>query len=322
MENKCRICGNSEGNVHYTLKEMMFGKLKGMGEEFAYFQCSECGCLQIESYPESMDKYYPESYVSLKKRKFNKLSFIKRFFVEKKSTSYLAGRSKQEVSKYLRWAKTSKCSLDARILDVGCGSGKLLAQYYKLGFKDLTGVDPFVSGDVEFENGIQILKTDIFGIEEGVGKFDFIIMSHTFEHMPRQEETLKRAVELLTENGSILLRIPIADSYAWEEYKECWVNADPPRHFYLHSVKSINLMAEKCGLEVGDKEYEAQDFALYGSEQVRRGINLKDENSYWVNKDSDIFSEEELQQYKDKTIELNKSGRGDFAVFHLFKKND
>ena len=56
----CRICGNSASNTEYKAKEMMFG----LRDEFKYFQCGECECLQVVSIPEDMSRFYPEEYYS------------------------------------------------------------------------------------------------------------------------------------------------------------------------------------------------------------------------------------------------------------------
>ena len=58
--NTCRICGNKEGNVLYLAREMMFG----LREEFTYFECAQCGCLQIAEFPADMSAYYPDDYYS------------------------------------------------------------------------------------------------------------------------------------------------------------------------------------------------------------------------------------------------------------------
>lgn len=56
----CRICDNENLNQAYQLKEMMFG----IRDEFTYFECSVCGCLQISEFPEDISKYYPQDYYS------------------------------------------------------------------------------------------------------------------------------------------------------------------------------------------------------------------------------------------------------------------
>ena len=64
---KCKICHNDERNKVIVAKEKMFG----IGEEFKYLECSNCGCLQIIEIPENMDKYYPRNYYSYKNELFD-----------------------------------------------------------------------------------------------------------------------------------------------------------------------------------------------------------------------------------------------------------
>jgi hypothetical protein len=57
----CKICASTEGNQVVTAREIMFG----FRDEFKYFKCSFCGCLQIIERPKDLSKYYPsESYYS------------------------------------------------------------------------------------------------------------------------------------------------------------------------------------------------------------------------------------------------------------------
>jgi hypothetical protein len=55
----CAVCGNRE-NREFSAQEMMFG----LGERFAYMECSLCGCLQQLAVPEDLSSLYRESYYS------------------------------------------------------------------------------------------------------------------------------------------------------------------------------------------------------------------------------------------------------------------
>src|SRR5687768_11904787 len=59
-KSECRICGNAAGNRDFRVREMMFSTR----EEFGYFQCASCGCLQIASIPSDMSPHYPAGYYS------------------------------------------------------------------------------------------------------------------------------------------------------------------------------------------------------------------------------------------------------------------
>jgi len=58
----------------------------------------------------------------------------------------------------LRWIKNAAVDIDSKILDVGCGTGTLLLEYEQFGLKNLVGVDPFLSNDMFYDNGVKILK--------------------------------------------------------------------------------------------------------------------------------------------------------------------
>jgi predicted SAM-dependent methyltransferase len=70
--------------------------------------------------------------------------------------------------------------------------------------------------------------------------------------MPDPHSTLKKIRELLAPGGICLIRIPTVSSYVWEKYQTHWVSMDPPRHFYLHSIKSIKFLAALHDFEVTD----------------------------------------------------------------------
>ena len=88
MDKVCRICGNSGNNTSYIAREMMFG----FRDEFEYFQCSKCECLQIIEIPKNLHKYYPSNYCSFSKLTFPKSNQIKWFFKRQRSHYYLSGK--------------------------------------------------------------------------------------------------------------------------------------------------------------------------------------------------------------------------------------
>ena len=57
----CRICNFSGDSPVYTVREMMYG----LRDEFNYFQCTQCQCLQISEFPSDMSPYYPQDYFSI-----------------------------------------------------------------------------------------------------------------------------------------------------------------------------------------------------------------------------------------------------------------
>lgn len=317
---KCKICGSEKGNKKYKVKEMMLG----FREEFIYFQCANCECLQIKEIPDKLSKYYPESYYSLREPYSLKDNFLKAIFKRQRAKYCLYGNSIigmllsriSSIPDYYDWCKRSKIGFESQILDVGCGTGHLLLSMQKEGFSNLTGADPFINDNIFYDCGVRILKRDVSEIEQ---QFDFITLCHSFEHMPKPLSVLKELYRLLKPKRYVLIRLPVVSSFAWRKYGVNWVQLDAPRHFFLHTIKSIQILANEVGFQIADTVFDSTEFQFWGSEQYLKGIPLKDSNSYAENPQQSIFSKEQIQSFKAKAIELNENNDGDSACFYFYK---
>ena len=315
----CRICGNEKNNTPYKVREMLYGTK----EEFDYFQCGECECLQILKYPDDISKYYPKDYMAYDLKTDN---FIKAFLNKKRDQSSLGYKNIIGdflvkffgMPTYTKRLNAAKVNYKSRIVDVGCGSGSLLYRLRNSGYKNIFGVDPFIEKDIRYKNGLKIYKRGLFELD---GKFDLIMMNHVFEHMEDQEKVLNEIHNLLKEGKYFLMCIPVVNSYSWKKYKTNWIGLDAPRHYYLHSVESLNVLADKCGFIIDKVEYDSLATQFWGSEQYAKGIGWYDENSYAVNPSSSKFTKKEMKEFEKLTKELNEKGEGDRACFYLRKVN-
>jgi SAM-dependent methyltransferase len=197
-------------------------------------------------------------------------------------------------------------SLDARILDVGCGAGWRLYALREAGFLRTAGIDPFLNRDeIVHDNGLRIQRKNIHGMD---GTWDLIMFNHSFEHVPDPIENLQKAAVLLERGGTCLLRLPIVDSYAWERYRENWYQIDAPRHYYLHSRTSIGILAESAGLSVQKVVHDSTADQFWKSERNER-----------AGQQSAVVGRWKKIRWKLAARRLNREGRGDQAVFYLRK---
>lgn len=317
----CRICGNESNNTPYIGREMYFG----FRDEFEYFQCAECECLQISRIPEDMSKYYPKEYGAYHlHEKIHESPFIR--FLKRKKLEHSLGMNSNLIGfilnmvidkGFIKYLKPANITIDSSILDVGTGHGSRLIGLKKKGFKNLTGIEPFIDKDIEYDTGVKVYKKFL---SDAQGQYDFIMLNHSFEHMPDPLSALKDVHRLLKPGRTALIRIPVADSWAWEEYRTNWMAMDPPRHFYLHTKKSMNILARKTGFEISEIIYDSKDFQYAASEQLVRDIPLQAENSYYRNRKLSIFSKRQLKNFSRLADELNRQKKGDTACFYLYKK--
>jgi 2-polyprenyl-3-methyl-5-hydroxy-6-metoxy-1,4-benzoquinol methylase len=310
-ELECRICHNRKGNKPFTAKERMLG----LNDEFEYFECSNCMCLQIKEIPSDMDRYYPAGYYSYQQPVFaTELTGI-RYFLKKSLAGYYTGKFNLTgfiLSKIygnpFTWLRPNIVNFNSKILDVGCGKGRLLLSMKRSGYQNLTGIDPYNSEDIRYENGVNVYKKDVFEME---GQFDLVMLHHSFEHMDSPKTILERLGHLINSQGIIIIRIPVANCYAWRKYQSHWLQLDAPRHFFLHTVKSMTILAKECGLCLDSFEFESSAFQFTGSEKYLRNFGFTQDNS--------IFTKKQLKSFAMEAKRLNQLNDGDSAGFYLRK---
>lgn len=289
----------------------------GTGEVFKYYVCDNCNCIQISEPPEDLKLYYPETYYTYSDSVF-KTGKVKKIFYKIRSLIALTGI--YEFSGFLK-RKTitdmihyGRIKFSERILDVGCGDGRLLGDFFNYGFKNLLGIDPFLKKEKN-EGPVKLLKKGIF---DESGMYDVIIFNHSFEHVLEQKQILLKSVQLLSERGRIIIRMPVVN-YAFEKYRENWIQIDAPRHLIIHSLRSFRILCDGCNLKTEKIIFDSTEFQFIGSEQLLQGINLTDENSYYTNSSNSKFTDKDVKIYRRNAKDLNRKSLGDQAMFFIRK---
>jgi SAM-dependent methyltransferase len=307
----CRVCGNAAGNRARVVRERMFG----FGTEFRYVECGACGCLQIDEVPPDLDRYYPDEYHSLQPGEAAAdplpLAFLKRQRARYclggfNPLGFLVRRAFGE-PEYYPWLRRMGVRLDHEILDVGAGTGRLLLAVRREGFTHLTGIEPYIPQDLDYGNGVRILKCELSALE---GPYDTILLHHVFEHMPDPAGTFRELRRLIRPGRFVFLRLPVVPCHAWRHYGADWVQWDAPRHLFLHSPASIRYLAGQAGFEVTEVEFDSTEFQFWGSEIYARGMSMEQF-------DLSHFKPEEIAAWSRQAEELNRRGEGDQACFYL-----
>lgn len=307
----CKICGNTRSNHLFIAKE----RLLNMLDEFQYLECGSCQCLQILETPANLSRYYPSGYYSFRNPTFSRRLNPFIFFLKKSLMRHYLHKIDPVgalISLFLPhpfpWMKPDLIGFNAAVLDIGTGSGRKLRSMQRSGFSNLTGIDPFLSEDLCHTPTLKILKRELSGM---TGQYDFIMMHHAFEHMDHPEKVLEKVSELLHPKGNILIRIPVANSHAWRKYGTCWFALDAPRHLFLHTTQSMQLLAQRAGLKIDLVEYDSSFVQFASSEKYLRNIPYSDDFS--------MFTNQQMSDFKREAKRLNKTGEGDCACFYLSK---
>jgi SAM-dependent methyltransferase len=311
---RCGICGGTRTSGSYEAREMMLG----LRTIFHYRQCEECGTLWLTDPPEDLAPYYPTDYYSFAVGNGDWRERLRKYLRGERDKTYF-GKGSTLGRLVSHWCEDGallsvsklKIPCDAKILDIGCGRGKLVHRMAALGFADLTGVDPFISSEIDDGKGLRIRKCRL---EELTGeKYDLVMFHHSLEHVPDPSCALRAAAGLLATGGKCLVRLPVV-AYAWQKYGTNWVQLDAPRHMWLPTEKAMRMLAESAGFRAEIVEYDSTGFQFWGSELYVRGVELRRANSWRLAREFGLMS---LKRFSDLTSILNRGGKGDQGVFLL-----
>ncbi len=280
-EHTCRLCLNKGMFESYMVREMM----KGTEEEFEYFVCDNCGCLQIASVPDNLGEYYGDGYFS--------------FEMEEEPDKV-----------YDKPVKSMQ-----RVLDVGCGSGKWLVDLAEEGYGNCWGCDPFLDRDRHYGDRVKVLKCSIHDLTCD-NSFDYIHMGDSFEHVTDPLETLMSAKRLLKQGGTLEMTLPVFPNIAFDKYGPHWFQIDAPRHIFLHSMESIKYLADKSGLHIDEIRHDSTIAEMLVSYFYQNGVHYGELSTELVYKH---FTQEQLDELQVLVDKNNENGHGDHAVVFMVK---
>lgn len=319
MHQACRACGSAARERVLEAEELVLRH----GDRFAYFECAGCGCVQIERVPEDLARYYPSDYYSFERPRLKRYPELVRA-LRAWRTRALLGRHGRigatiaralglgRVNEHFTWLAPAGVDLDSRILDVGCGNGRLLAKLAREGFTSLAGADPFLAPDAAYP-GVTLQRATIDAI---AGEYDLVMLHHSLEHMPDPLGALGHAKRLMAPGGRLLVRIPLADSHAFRKYGPYWTGFDAPRHLCLFTVVAFTRLAERAGLALVASGYDSTAKQFH-SELAIRGIPMRDLDRHRAGAPAALWTSGEWRALEREARRLNRLRDGDTGWFML-----
>ncbi|MCK4224096.1 MAG: methyltransferase domain-containing protein [candidate division Zixibacteria bacterium] len=184
-------------------------------------------------------------------------------------------------------ALVQKTRMRGRILDLGCGDGRVSSTIFscaqhscnKEGPNALIGIDPDVE-DSAFarRNGFyeKVYTCSASAIPEENGSFDFCFANSVIEHIPDIEEVLLEVSRVLRANGKFIFTVPstgfdtlMKTSRFWaekfsggnlEEYSRTMNTRLAVYHYFDHNV--TEAMLRNVGLGIIQEEYYFPESAV------------------------------------------------------------
>lgn len=206
-------------------------------ETFGISECKSCKLLVTNPQPEanSLGAYYKsEEYIShtnSTKGTFNKLYQLVR---------------KRTLKGKLKMLGKNK----GLLLEIGCGTGELLAECQKSGWT-VKGVEPNADArSLAIKNHRLDILPSIKELNITPKSLDRIMLWHVLEHIPNLNETLEELADWLKEDGKLFIAVPNPSSWDAKHYKEAWAAYDVPRHLSHFTRHSMKTLVNKHGLQI------------------------------------------------------------------------
>ncbi len=281
----------------------------GWREPFTYLDCGACHSLQLRDVPADLARFYPPGYYSL----HSPDSLVHAPSPARAAVARLltlpgfgpVTLRLRERYPFLRWAALGRIGLGSAILDVGCGAGVLLRRFRRWGYRNLTGIDPFMANELD-EPGLQLRQLELSALN---GHYDLVMLHHVLEHLPDPVTSLRAAAARLAPRGRLLVRLPLAAGPLPREYGANWFNLDAPRHLVIPSREGLRHCFAAAGLRLVYEEYDSSPLTIFYSNAYQRNIAMHEASPI-----EQVPADPTAQR---RIARLNAAREGDYGVFVL-----
>lgn len=265
LENvNCDLCGSTRSKK-ILLREDLNTNLEG---EFILVQCLDCGLIyqNPRPSPSSFNEIYPAEYDQYAHKKLDSpnTSFLINFGIKKRIN---------RIKKYKK---------GGNLCDIGCATGDFLDGLRKdTGWK-LFGVEPSAKAFEYLQGqGFNLFNGFFTSLSFPNVKFDVITMWNVIEHLQSPFLTLQEVKKSLTPDGLVVFTTPNFDAFDRKIFGRFWIGFELPRHFYVFSNKTIELLLQKAGFELIERSCLYGAHALFMSSLLFKLRSQKIISPFW-----------------------------------------
>ena len=145
-------------------------------------------------------------------------------------------------------ANSASTGAKPRLLEVGCGSGKILSRMQSFGW-EVTGTD-------FDDNAVNAARSRNLDVRSGTlaaqnfapESFDAIVLKHVIEHLPEPVAELALCNRLLKPGGKLIVLTPNLAGRGHALWQRHWRGLEPPRHLQIFTPQSLKTALNGGGL--------------------------------------------------------------------------
>jgi 2-polyprenyl-3-methyl-5-hydroxy-6-metoxy-1,4-benzoquinol methylase len=242
-DSSCPIC---DGRLEATGVQALDRLVTGEGP-FTIIECERCGYgVSMPSLDEKAlsrfypDEYYEDFYEHSQRGAGNVLRRLRARY-----------RRRSADRRFRRPPFGGNDAKTGRVLDVGCGSGDLLAHFAGSGW-ETHGIDPSRNAaDSAARRGADVHHGTLHDQPWPADHFQLITFQHSLEHIVDPVDALERACALLAPGAMMILEVP--NWMCWQRrwlFRDRWFGLDLPRHRQHLSTTALARLATKLEMEI------------------------------------------------------------------------
>ncbi len=156
-----------------------------------------------------------------------------------------------------------------RVLDVGCGNGRLLYHFGRLGW-DCCGIDtsPWIKNASELY-GVELFQGTIESMSDQMGKFDLVVSSSTLEHIAEPIPHIEAISEVLKMGGlAYFCGIPNYASLSVRLGFSTFHMNQPPGHVNFFTPATLHKL-----FQFASASFQNVTVRTYGIPELHRAYN-------------------------------------------------
>lgn len=227
---QCLNCGSIKGIKLFTTEDV-FDNLH------IYYRCTNCSLVFLWPLPD--------------KEMFS-LIYDSDYYGEGQEEKFQSSVVVRLIDFFSRYRASRICKLlpfNARIIDVGCGNGRLLEHLFEMNkYFELYGVEinarAVKRASKRLKGKAEIYKLENLDQHFTENSIDGVVFIHVFEHMPDPSSVMDQLEAVVRTFGIVMMVIPNIHSRQANKYKGKWFHLDPPRHLHFYPLK---LLVEEMG---------------------------------------------------------------------------
>ena len=138
-----------------------------------------------------------------------------------------------------------RVNTNARVMDIGCGTGFNVAYLNKLGYKNITGFDFSADalGYCRARNLTNLICGNAYHLPLSLASFDVILTLDILEHMQDDEQTLREIFRVLKPGGMLVIFVP-AYQFLWSFQDEI------SHHVRRYTANELSTKVQHAGFDI------------------------------------------------------------------------